>query len=189
LAKNNDVLEKLINARADLPRSERQGNRRTYKQKVALGLLGTGPNIGKSATMSLAEFHRLAACHTAAALKTASEIMITADPKTRLMAAELLIRCAWGNPVTPIEHGGSISVTGGARERLLAVLERVGEHEVKALTGASDVVDAEVVEEKTDEILAGSQTVRQAAVNRPIVGSSPTPPEVLKPPARKPDDP
>lgn len=187
MPKNDDLLAGLIAARAALPKSER---RQVVRKKVK-------DNTYRGGAMTLGEFHRLAAQHTPAALKTLAAIMVTGHPKDQMQAAEILIKYAWGNPKEYVEHSGEVQVSTGAKERLALILERVAEAKVlpPAEMGIVEASFREVLPEKTQEktekaaqdSCGVAPTVEQVAVNHRVAGSSPAP-TVLGPPPRKPGD-
>jgi hypothetical protein len=124
--------------------------------------------------MSLAELHRLAADHTPNALNTLANIMLTGRDGDRIKCAEILLARAWGNPVTPIEHGGTIEVAAGAREKLAAILERIG---VGGALVGKGIVESSLVEAEFTEV-----------VQKPVTTKEIKSEQVLGPPPRGPND-
>lgn len=138
------------------------------------------PGDYRGGIMTMKELHRLAADHTPAALKTIAQIMVSEDSRNsdRLHAAEILLDRAWGKAVTPIEHGGTIEVAAGARERLAAILDRIGEIPAKALP-TSEVEDAVFTEAAPSAPVAPVE---------PSETKPPTVEKILRPPPRNPED-
>lgn len=138
------------------------------------------PGDYRGGIMTMKELHRLAADHTPAALKTIAQIMVSEDSRNsdRLHAAEILLDRAWGKAVTPIEHGGTIEVAAGARERLAAILDRIGEIPAR-LSSPTDAVFTEV---------AANPGPVAGAGERGVGAGSSSVEKVLRPPPRNPED-
>jgi len=165
---DKDPIEALKAARALEP------PKRKERKPPATGLAArpnTEPGDYKGGQMTMRELHRLAAAHTPAALNTLAKIMKEGKDVDKIKCAEILLARAWGNPVTPIEHSGAIEVAAGAREKLLGILERLGD----IPRAKVEVIDVVAVPVENTQPLQTTQEIKAE--------------QVLRPPPRNPEDP
>ena len=167
-----DPVEALKAARALEP------PKRKERKPPATGLAArpnTEPGDYKGGQMTMRELHRLAASHTPAALNTLAKIMKEGKDVDKIKCAEILLARAWGNPVTPIEHSGAIEVAAGAREKLLGILERLGD------IPRARVIDVTVTPVPTQ--VSEAKTTQEVQTTKEKI-----PETILRPPPRSPED-
>lgn len=106
---------------------------------------------------------------TPLALATLQEVMEHGrSENARVLAANSLLDRAWGKPVTPIEHGGTVTITEGAREKLATLLAKMVESKIEE-TDKPEMI-GELIGSDSEPVLPAADS---EPVNSPLGPPSP----------------
>ena len=115
---------------------------------------------------TLGELYAYARELTPLALATLQEVMEHGRSEAaRVLAANSLMDRAWGKPITPVEHGGTVTIADGAREKLASLLAKI----VESKTMDGELIQGELIQPKA-ELIQKSEIIEDLILGPPPPG-------------------